>query len=79
MNAILKLLCLAPLFVGFVRAGQFGGPGGGLPMGLAPASPEVNIQWFATLEGAKKEAVRANRPILVISGTPHCSGISGIW
>lgn len=55
------------------------GQGGPLPMGPAPKSPDVTIQWFATLDSAKKEAARTGRPILVISGTPHCSGISGIW
>lgn len=79
MNACLKYLCFSMLIAACARAGQFGGPPGGPPMGPAPVSPDVNIQWFATLESAKKEAARTNRPILVISGTPHCSGISGIW
>lgn len=48
-------------------------------MGPTPITPDVTIQWFATLESAKTEALRTGRPILAISGTPHCSGISGIW
>jgi len=61
-------------------AGQFGPPPGPPPMnGPAPKSPDVTIQWFATLDSARQESLRTGRPILVISGTPHCSGISGIW
>lgn len=41
--------------------------------------PEAGIQWFATLESGLKEANRTNRPILLVAGTPHCAGVSGIW
>lgn len=37
------------------------------------------IQWFATWDSAKAEAARTNKPILMVSAAPHCSGISGIW
>ena len=37
------------------------------------------IQWFATWESAKAEAARTNKPILMVSAAPHCSGVSGIW
>jgi hypothetical protein len=41
--------------------------------------PDAGIQWFATLESGLKEAKRTGRPILLVSGTPHCAGVSGIW
>jgi hypothetical protein len=37
------------------------------------------IQWFTTWEAGKAEAERAGRPILFVSATPHCAGVSGIW
>ena len=49
------------------------------PLGPVAKAPEAGIQWFATLESAKSEAARTGRPMLIISGTPHCSGVSGIW
>jgi hypothetical protein len=45
----------------------------------AGESVPAGIQWFATLKSARDEAERTGRPILLISGTPHCAGISGIW
>jgi len=74
MKILSKALCVACLFVlAHAKAGQ------PPPMGPTPITPDVTIQWFATLESARAEAMRTNRPILMISGTPHCSGISGIW
>ncbi|MEI6236044.1 MAG: hypothetical protein WCT04_23560 [Planctomycetota bacterium] len=76
MRALSVQLIMACLLIaGNLSAGQGGPP----PMGPAPKAPDVNIQWFATLDSAKKEAARTGRPILLISGTPHCSGVSGIW
>ncbi len=43
------------------------------------AMPASSIQWFATLASAQAEAERTNRPMLLITGTPHCAGVSGIW
>jgi hypothetical protein len=67
-----------------------GGPGG--PKGDRPGEPAPmprpereqaglaeGIQWFAVLDQAKADARRLNKPILLTNGTPHCSGISGIW
>jgi len=44
-----------------------------------PAATGGSIQWFTTLEAGRAEAEKTGRPILFISGTPHCSGVSGIW
>ncbi|MFO0865289.1 MAG: hypothetical protein U0744_11685 [Gemmataceae bacterium] len=37
------------------------------------------IQWYATWKQGLAEAQRSNRPILLVSAAPHCSGISGVW
>jgi hypothetical protein len=37
------------------------------------------IQWYATLERGLAEAKRTNKPILFVTGAPHCSGVSGMW
>lgn len=44
-----------------------------------PGAESGGIQWFATLKTARAEAERTGRPILLISGAPHCAGVSGIW
>ena len=44
----------------------------------SPAS-SGGIQWFATWESGLREAERTGRPILLVSGAPHCAGVSGIW
>ncbi len=66
--------------------GPGGGPGG--PGGKPPAEKPKEekkadvgggIQWFTSLEAGRAEAAKTGRPILLISGTPHCGGVSGIW
>lgn len=37
------------------------------------------IQWFGTLEGARAEARRTGRAILLVSAAPQCHGVSGVW
>jgi hypothetical protein len=37
------------------------------------------IQYYATLERGLSEAKRTNRPILFVTGAPHCAGVSGMW
>lgn len=70
--------------------GGGGGPGGRNPGGGGKPPAEKpkeekklasggGIQWFTALEAGQKEAERTGRPILLISGTPHCGGVSGIW
>ena len=64
--------------------GPGGGEKGGPPAGAkkpdeTTAAPAAGVQWFATLESGKAEAARTGRPILLVSGTPHCAGVSGMW
>jgi hypothetical protein len=42
------------------------------------AFPE-RIVWFTQLDEALAEAARTNRPILVHSASPSCSGAPGMW
>ena len=68
------------------NGGQTGGRGGP-PNGGGPetktTSPATGkdpaIQWYATLERGLAEAKRTNKPILFVTGAPHCSGVSGMW
>jgi len=71
---------------GGAKGGQTGGRGGP-PNGGGPetktTSPATGkdpaIQWYATLERGLAEAKRTNKPILFVTGAPHCSGVSGMW
>ncbi len=69
------------------QAGGQNGGRGGPPNGGGPetktTSPATGkdpaIQWYATLERGLAEAKRTNKPILFVTGAPHCSGVSGMW
>ena len=37
------------------------------------------IQWYATLDRGLAEAKRTGKPIMLVSGAPHCAGVSGMW
>lgn len=37
------------------------------------------IAWYATWKSGLAEAERSGRPILLLSATPHCHHISGLW
>ena len=37
------------------------------------------IAWYGTLKSGVAEASRSHRPILLVSGAPHCHGVSGVW
>lgn len=39
----------------------------------------AGIQWFATWQSGLQEAKRTGKPILLVSGAPHCAGVPGIW
>ena len=48
--------------------------------GLAGADEvRPRIAWYGTLESGLTAAKRTGRPILLVSGAPHCHGVSGIW
>lgn len=44
-------------------------------------SPKLQprIAWYGTLKSGLAEAERSNRPILLVSAAPHCTGVPGIW
>lgn len=44
-----------------------------------PATGNGGIAWYGMWENALSEAKRTGKPILLVSGAPHCRGISGIW
>ncbi len=45
----------------------------------AANAAEPRIAWYGTLKDGLAEAKRSSRPILFVSGAPHCQGVSGIW
>ncbi len=50
---------------------------------LASVNAEENspsrIAWYGDLETGLAEAKRSGRPILLVSGAPHCLGVPGVW
>ena len=67
---------------GGAKGGRGGPPNGGGPetRTTSPATgKDPAIQWYATLERGLAEAKRTNKPILFVTGAPHCSGVSGMW
>ncbi len=40
---------------------------------------QPRIAWYGTLKSGLAEAKRSNRPILLVSAAPHCTGVPGIW
>ena len=67
---------------GGATGGRGGPPNGGGPetRTTSPATgKDPAIQWYATLERGLAEAKRTNKPILFVTGAPHCSGVSGMW
>ena len=67
---------------GGVTGARGGPPNGGGPetKTTSPATgKDPAIQWYATLERGLAEAKRTNKPILFVTGAPHCSGVSGMW
>jgi len=64
------------------NGGRGGPPNGGGPetKTTSPATgKDPTIQWYATLERGVAEAKRTNKPILFVTGAPHCAGVSGMW
>jgi hypothetical protein len=54
-------------------------PGMDLSVARENSRTKVGIQWFASLESGLREAKRSGRPILLVSGAPHCAGVPGVW
>ena len=70
-----SLIFCAPAFA--QRAPRGGGPEA--RTAAATTSDGAIIQWFATLDRGLAEAKRTGKPILLVSGAPHCAGVSGMW
>jgi len=67
---------------GGANGGRGGPPNGGGPetKTTSPATgKDPAIQWYATLERGLAQAKRTNKPILFVTGAPHCAGVSGMW
>ena len=45
----------------------------------AEDNPPARIAWYGDLQEGLKEAKRSSRPILLVSGAPHCLGVPGVW
>ncbi|MEM8885865.1 MAG: hypothetical protein AAGD14_17505 [Planctomycetota bacterium] len=50
-----------------------------LLLAALPAAAGEKIQWYATLDQARAEAKRLNRPIFLLAAAPHCRNVSGMW
>ncbi len=47
--------------------------------GQAKTDDRGAIQWYATWESGRREALGTGRPIMLVSAAPHCAGVSGTW
>jgi hypothetical protein len=45
----------------------------------AAEAPSQRVAWYTSLEQAVTDATRLNRPILLQSAAPQCSGVPGMW
>ena len=45
----------------------------------AEDNPPPRIAWYGDLQEGLAEAKRSARPILLVSGAPHCLGVPGVW
>ena len=45
----------------------------------AAEASKQRIAWYTTWEQALSDAKRLNRPILLQSAAPQCSGVPGMW
>lgn len=45
----------------------------------AEENPPPRIAWYGDLQQGLAEANRSDRPILLVSGAPHCLGVPGVW
>jgi hypothetical protein len=80
--AAVASLAIAMPVLAQAGSGKGGGPRGGGPETRTEATQTKDgaiIQWFATLDRGLAEAKRTGKPILFVSGAPHCSGVSGMW
>ncbi len=81
LRSILSVSTLAALALCAPALAQRAPRGGGPEARTAPATTRDGaiIQWYATLDRGLAEAKRTGKPILLVSGAPHCAGVSGMW
>jgi len=46
---------------------------------VSPSPLPEAIAWYTDLDAGLAEAKRTNKPILLMSAAPSCSGVSGVW
>lgn len=46
---------------------------------ITAAAPTEKVAWFGTLESARREAARTNRPIFLLAARPCAGGVPGFW
>ncbi len=81
LHALIAATALASLAVCMPALAQRAPRGGGPEARTAAATTKDGaiIQWYATLDRGLAEAKRTGKPILLVSGAPHCAGVSGMW
>ena len=74
-------IALASLFLCTPALAQRAPRGGGPETRTAATTTKDGaiIQWYATLDRGIAEAKRTGKPIMLVSGAPHCAGVSGMW
>ena len=74
-------IALASLFLCAPALAQRAPRGGGPETRTAATTTKDGaiIQWYATLDRGLAEAKRTGKPIMLVSGAPHCAGVSGMW
>ena len=74
-------ISLASLFLCAPALAQRAPRGGGPETRTAATTTKDGaiIQWYATLDRGLAEAKRTGKPIMLVSGAPHCAGVSGMW
>ncbi|MGE4614560.1 MAG: hypothetical protein AAEJ46_09505 [Planctomycetota bacterium] len=72
---------LYPLMILILIVGSSAEPAADLEIG--PVMGSINypagVAWWGTWEGARVEASRSGKPILLLSAAPQCHGVPGIW
>ena len=78
---LLALACFAaaPLEAQQGRQRGAGQPGPPPEGGVVEVPTTPSIAWFGSWEGGLAEAKRTGRPIMLMSATPQCRGVPGMW
>ena len=74
----LAVVCLTSAFSPALSA-QRGSSGQEKASNILQVPTVAGIAWFGTWEEGVAEATRTGRPILLMSATPKCNGVPGMW